>query len=126
MSFPIGELSHLEAYPTKEFFDNIVDSLIVDIRLKDEWLETGILKNSYTITFFDEIGQYNLEDFLQKIDRILNFDKSKKFFLICRSGIRTKYLADFLHNEDYNAISLAGGIFYVIQNESYEIVPYEN
>jgi rhodanese-related sulfurtransferase len=126
MNFQIGELSDLEVYPTKEFFDNIANAPIIDIRLEEEWLETGILKNSYTITFFDEMGQYNLEEFLQKINKILNLEKSKKFFLICRSGVRTKYLAEFLYNEGYNAISLAGGIFYIIKNNSYEIVPYQN
>ena len=126
MNFQIGELSDLEVYPTKEFFDNIANAPIIDIRLEEEWLETGILKNSYTITFFDEMGQYNLEGLLQKINKILNFEKNKKFFLICRSGTRTKYLAEFLYNEGYNAISLAGGIFYIIKNNSYEIVPYQN
>ena len=72
------------------------------------------------------MGQYNLEEFLQKINKILNLEKSKKFFPICRSGVRNKYLAEFLYNEGYNAISLAGGIFYIIKNNSYEIVPYQN
>ena len=77
----------------KEFFDNIANAPIIDIRLEEEWLETGILKNSYTITFFDEMGQYNLEEFLQKINKILNFEKNKKFFhrLFYEGNIQDKY-----------------------------------
>jgi len=41
---------------------------IIDIRTKPEWIETGIIKGSILITFFDEKGQYDAAKFLSQLD----------------------------------------------------------
>jgi len=111
-------------YPTKEYFDTQKEIPIIDIRTKEEWYQTGILKGSHTLTFFDEMGQYNLELFLEKLHEIIG-EKSNKFLLICRTGSRTGQISQYLVQQDYKAVNLAGGIFHVMREASFEIVPFQ-
>jgi rhodanese-related sulfurtransferase len=48
----MAELSHVWATP--QFAEKNIK--IIDIRTPAEWRETGIVKGSYTIIFFDEKG----------------------------------------------------------------------
>jgi len=111
-------------YPTKDYLDSQKDLPIIDIRTKEEWYQTGILKGSYTLTFFDEMGQYNLEEFLEDLHKIIG-DKSNKFLLICRTGSRTGQISQYLVQQGYQAVNLAGGIFHVMREESFEITPFK-
>lgn len=88
----------------------IVDSgiTIIDIRTEPEWKETGVIKNSILITFFDENGNYNTENFLKQLDK--HVSKDKAFAIVCRTGSRTSMVGDFLAKEGYNVINLKGGI----------------
>ena len=36
--------------------DNVV---MIDVRRVDEWQRTGVIKNAYLMTFFDEYGQHD-------------------------------------------------------------------
>ena len=73
---------------------------LIDIRTKEEWLSTGVIKNSHLITFFDEYGNYNVEEWEEKLLKIVN--KSDPFILICRSGSRTSIISNYLSNSrDY-------------------------
>ena len=38
------------------------DIAIIDIRRENEFYSTGIIKNSITLTFFDDYGNYNIEN----------------------------------------------------------------
>ncbi|WP_198264663.1 rhodanese-like domain-containing protein [sulfur-oxidizing endosymbiont of Gigantopelta aegis] len=67
---------------------------IIDLRRYDEWQSTGIVENSHLITFFDSKGNYNVETWLQALDKIVA--KNDKFILICRTGNRTGTVAHFL------------------------------
>jgi rhodanese-related sulfurtransferase len=110
-------------YPTEEYMRKNKALPIIDIRTEGEWYQTGILKGSHTITFFDEMGQYDLEGFLEKLHKIIK-EKEAKFLLICRTGSRTGHLAQYLGKIGYSPINLAGGIHYVMQYSSFEIVDY--
>ena len=61
--------------------------LIVDIRRKEEWQQTGIVKGSKTITFFDRTGRIN-QEFVPQFTAIAKPDQP--VILICRTGNRTK------------------------------------
>ena len=86
---------------------------IIDIRTPGEWQKTGIVKGSIPIMFFDERGNYNLEIFLDELNK--NIKPGERFALICDTGSRTKVLGMPLGQEmGYNVIDLKGGIQYAI------------
>ncbi len=115
----MAQLEHVWATPT--FADNNIK--IIDIRTPAEWKETGIVKNSYTIMFFDETGNFNVERFLNQLNMIVK--KGEKFALICRVGSRTGIVSQFLSDKlDYNVVNLKGGIMKMI-SEGYKTVPYK-
>ncbi len=87
---------------------------IIDIRTEKEWWETGILKGSYPITFFDDSGNYDVSQFLSKLKKVIK--KEEQFAIICRTGNRSKIVADFLGKNGYEVINLQGGIVHAIRN----------
>jgi len=93
---------------------------IIDIRTKPEWEQTGIVKGSYTITFFDEKGDYDANKFIRSISEIVH--PSEGFAIICRSGNRTTAVAKFLRDVGYKkVINLKGGVRKAAKNG----VPFE-
>jgi len=100
-----GELKN--EYLTQKILDSKIP--IVDIRTVGEWKETGILKGSIPIEFFNEKGKYNIPAFLAELNA--KVDTTKPFALICRTGSRTKLVAVFLSNTyNYKVTNITGGI----------------
>ena len=100
-----GELKN--EYLTQKILDSKIP--IVDIRTVGEWKETGILKGSIPIEFFNEKGKYNIPAFLAQLNA--KVDTTKPFALICRTGSRTKLVAVFLSNTyNYKVTNITGGI----------------
>ncbi len=60
---------------------------LVDIRLPEEWKQTGIIKGSKTITFFERSGRIN-PNFVPEFTALVKPDQPVA--LICRTGNRTK------------------------------------
>ena len=109
-----------QVWATPEFTQKNIK--IIDIRTPSEWKETGIVKGSYTIMFFDEQGRFSVPDFLEKLDKVVK--KDEPFALICRVGSRTGTVSEFLSEKlDYKVINLKGGIMKMIQ-EGYKTVSY--
>jgi len=103
-------------------FVNSSNLKIIDIRTKGEWKETGIVKGSYTLTFFNEKGDYDIYSFLKSLDKIV--EKDEKFALICRTGSRTGMVSNFLGNKlDYHVVNLKGGLMKLMR-EGYRTQPY--
>lgn len=114
----MAELQQIWATP--EFAEKNIK--IIDIRTPAEWRETGIVKGSYTIMFFDEKGNFNVEIFLKQLDMVVK--KDEPFALICRVGSRTSMVAEFLSERlGYKVTNLKGGIMKMI-HEGYKTVPY--
>jgi rhodanese-related sulfurtransferase len=67
---------------------------VIDIRTEPEWKETGIVKSSRLMTFFDERGRADPQSWLAKLAPIAKPDQP--VILICRTGNRTGVLAKFL------------------------------
>lgn len=106
---------------SQEFLDKNIP--IIDIRTPGEWKETGIIKGSSTIMFFNEQGAYNVEGFLSKLNKAV--DTKKEFAIICRTGSRTSMVGRFLANDlKYPVINLQGGMMHLIQN-GYKPVIYQ-
>jgi rhodanese-related sulfurtransferase len=98
-------------YPTLALINSGIK--VIDIRTEGEWSETGILKGSYPITFFDERGGYDVAKFLGKLNRVV--ESGEKFALICRTGSRTRTVSSFLARNGYSVINLQGGILHAIK-----------
>jgi len=96
---------------------------VIDIRTEPEWRQTGIVKGSYTIMFFDEKGQYDIDAFLNALNKIVK--KKEEFVLICRTGSRTTMVSQFLSDKlGYDVINLKGGILQLI-SQGYKTSPYK-
>ncbi|MFK5977204.1 MAG: rhodanese-like domain-containing protein [Sulfurovum sp.] len=96
---------------------------IIDIRTPAEWVETGVVKGSYEIMFFDEKGNYNIQSFLAKVAKVVK--KDEQFAIICRVGSRSGMVSEFLsENLGYNVINLKGGIMKMIR-DGYRPVKYK-
>jgi rhodanese-related sulfurtransferase len=111
-------------YPTKEFLQSQKGYPIIDIRTAGEWLDTGILEGSHLVTFFDEMGNYDIDKFVEQLHEIIGEKKESPFLLICRTGSRTGQISHYLSKQGYNPVNLAGGIHYVMREKSYKIVPH--
>ena len=110
-----------QVWATPQFTEN--NMKIIDIRTPAEWRETGIVKGSYTIMFFDEKGNFNVATFLKQLDMVVKKDES--FALICRIGSRTGMVSEFLSEKlGYKVTNLKGGIMKMI-HEGYTTVPYQ-
>jgi len=115
----MAELQHV--WVTPQFIEN--NMKIIDIRTPAEWQETGIVKGSYTIMFFDEKGNFNIETFLEQLNMVVR--KDEPFALICRVGSRTSMVSEFLSEKmGYKVTNLKGGIMKMI-HEGYKTVPYK-
>ena len=95
---------------------------IIDIRTKDEWIQTGIVKNSIPITFFDARGKYDVPKFLAALNKQVS--KGEEFALICRTGNRTTAVSDFLGKQGYNVINLKGGVV-SLGKQGFKLVKYK-
>ncbi|WP_373070307.1 rhodanese-like domain-containing protein [Sulfurimonas sp.] len=103
-----AELKH--EYPTLELINSKIP--IVDIRTPPEWYETGLVKGSIPIMFFDERGRYNVQAFLTELNK--KVDTTKPFALICRTASRTQVVSEFLSSQlNYKVTNLLGGMVYV-------------
>ena len=96
---------------------------IVDIRTPGEWKNTGLVKGSIPIMFFNETGGYNIPAFLQSLNE--KVDTKKEFAIICNSGSRTRIVGQFLSEKmGYKVINLQGGILYGI-GKKVPLEPYK-
>ena len=119
MTSVVAELQQVWASP--DFVDKNIK--IIDIRTPAEWHETGIIKGSYPIMFFDEQGGFDVDGFLASLNKVVK--KDEPFALICRVGSRTGMVSEFLSEKlGYKVIDLQGGIMKMIQ-EGYKTVPYQ-
>ncbi len=106
----MAELKH--EYLSQKLIDSKIP--IVDIRTPGEWKETGIVKNSIPIVFFNEQGGYDVNAFLTELNA--KVDTTKPFAIICRTGSRTAVIGDFLSKElHYKVTNVKDGIIFASQ-----------
>ena len=91
------------------------DVSIVDIRTINEWNHTGVIPNSLLITFFDEKGNYDLDQWHEKL--LENSSYNKDLIIICRSGRRSKIAAEIISKKfEINVYNAKNGIRSWIQS----------
>ncbi len=74
---------------------------IVDVRRSAEWVQTGVIPKSILLTFFDDEGNYNFDEWFEKLQ--LEISVTDPIILICRSGKRSKIVANMI-DEKFNTI----------------------
>lgn len=67
---------------------------VVDIRLPEEWKQTGVVPGSHLLTFFDRRGRAN-PTFTEELQKIVSSPDDEVIF-ICRTGNRTSVLSKYL------------------------------
>ncbi len=120
----LSPLLHAE-YKLEPFSKELIEKKvpIVDIRTPGEWKETGLVKGSIPIQFFNELGQYDIPAFLKELNE--KVDTSKEFALICRTGSRTQMVGMFLSDKlNYKVIDIKDGIVHAYKLHA-PIVPYK-
>ena len=98
---------------------------IVDVRRSSEWDQTGVIPNSILLTFFDEEGNYNFDEWYEKLQ--LKINVTDPIILICRSGKRSKIVANMI-DEKFNTIiyNAQSGINSWINNKFITVEPEIN
>ena len=77
------------------------NALILDVRTEDE-CNNGIIPNAINIDI------YKGEEFIEKLEAL---DKSKNYYVYCRSGARSAKACEVMDNLGFeNAYNLQGGI----------------
>jgi len=91
----------IDAIKLKEIYKSGL--VIIDIRTKQEWQQTGVIKGSRLITFFDEKGAYDIKKFMEEFVKYVP-DANTQAVIICRTGSRSVPVADFLGRSGYKNI----------------------
>jgi len=96
------------------------DPLVVDIRLEEEWKDTGIVPGSIPITFFTKNGLYDIKAFMKELAPLAGSTDRK----ICRTGTRSIRAANWVTYQGYpNVYNMKPGILKWIK-EGRPVVPY--
>lgn len=80
---------------------------IIDIRTPGEWKDTGVIPKSNLLTFFDNSGNYNFNKWQKELKKIVS--NNDPFVLICRSGRRSRIVANMISKETNAIIYDANG-----------------
>ena len=93
-----NELSAINA--AKEMKNNLI---IIDVRNKEEWKETGIIPNSLLIQMLSA-GRTIRKEYIADLLIALGEDKDIKAAIICHSGGRSSATVEMLKNEGFSNI----------------------
>ena len=83
---------------------------MIDIRTEGEWHETGVIKSSHLLTFFDEDGNYDFKKWMIEVGEIAN--ENGPVIIICRSGRRSRIVSNMIikENSEYLVYHATNGI----------------
>ena len=87
-----ADVTHINNEKTSELLAKGIP--LIDVRMLSEWEQTGIVKGSHLLTFFDQKGNYDLKKWVSDLEKIAG--KDKPFMLICAVGGRTGSISAFL------------------------------
>ena len=98
--FAFADIVDVNNEQIKELLKNNIP--IVDIRRSSEWDQTGVVPKSILLTFFDKEGNYNYDEWYEKLR--LEIDEGKPIILICRTGRRTAIIAKMMEIKEYDNV----------------------
>ena len=96
---------------------------VIDIRRASEWQDTGVIKQSNLLTFFDKQGNHNADKWLPELKKIVK--KGDPVIIICRSGKRSGIVSKFLDEQaDFTSVyNASGGMLSWINSNNKTIKP---
>ena len=98
--FAFADIVNVTNNQIKELSKNNIP--IIDIRRSSEWQQTGVVPKSILLTFFDKKGNYNFDKWYNDLGVKINSDKP--IILICRTGRRTRIIAEMMDKKFDNVI----------------------
>ena len=100
IKFVFADIVDVNNEQIKELFKNNIP--IVDVRRSSEWEKTGVVPKSILLTFFDKEGNYNYDEWYEKL--LLEIDEGKPIILICRTGRRTNIIAKMMEIKKFDNV----------------------
>ena len=100
IKFAFADIVDVNNEQIKELSKNNIP--IVDIRRSSEWDQTGVVPESILLTFFDEKGNYNYDEWYEKLR--LEIDEGQPIILICRTGRRTQIIAKMMEIKKFDNV----------------------
>ena len=108
-------IKQLAAKDIKSFLMAEPNSVLLDVRTKEEWETIGKpegekigLKTYFLQIQFGEERIFN-ENFIQEFKN-LAINQDKNILVICRSGVRSQFVAELLNKkENYTCINISDG-----------------
>ena len=100
IKFAFADIVDVNNEQIKELSKNNIP--IVDIRRSSEWDQTGVVPKSILLTFFDKEGNYNYDEWYEKL--LLEIDEGKPIILICRTGRRTNIIAKMMEIKKFDNV----------------------
>ena len=96
---------------------------IIDIRRAEEWSDTGVIKHSNLLTFFDKQGNYNIDKWLPELKKIVK--EGEPVIIICRSGKRSGIVSKFLDEQANftNVYNSSGGMLSWVGSKNKTVKP---
>lgn len=95
---------------------------IFDIRTKDEWQESGIIKNAVLLSFTLDDGSLNPQ-FISEFQRLA--DKNKDIAFVCATGQRSSAATHLIKSRlGLDTTNLKGGMLALIA-QGYKTTPYK-
>ena len=97
----------------KKFIKENPNSILIDVRSKDEWENIGkpngskIDLETYFLSIKDIKGEIN-QNFIEEFEN-LKIDRDKEILVMCKSGTRSLLVSNLLIKEDYNCINVSDG-----------------
>ena len=83
----------------RERIKNDENAVVIDVRTPEEWAE-GVIPGALLIDLMSP-------DFMEKINQL---DKSKTYYVYCRSGGRSSSACGAMAQSGYNCVNLLGGM----------------
>lgn len=80
------------------------ENIVVDVRLEEEWRESGVISGALLATYFDKQARPMKSEFLKKLEEATKGDKNRPIVLVCRTGFRSKLVAGILDREGYKNV----------------------
>ena len=116
-----AEIYEVDNEKIKMLLENSVP--LIDIRTEGEWRETGIINNSYLLTFFDNEGNYDFKKWMIEVGEIA--DENGPVIIMCRSGRRSRIVSNMIikENNEYLIYHATDGIKSWIESSKRTVQP---
>jgi len=100
-------IKHIKSSEIKKFIENNSNTVLLDVRTKDEWETVGKpdTKGLGIKSFFISISQD--QSFLDNVKQ--NINKDNQVLVMCAAGGRSIIAANILANEGYKTLNVSDG-----------------